>query len=100
MAAPFSMEWSGFIKAPETGTYQFALESDDGSWLEIDGQQAIDNGGLHATVKVNRTVTLTGGFHAVKVRYFDAGGGAILRFLWTRPGQSEQPVPADVFFIP
>ena len=31
----FSVEWTGFIRVPEPGTYTFSTVSDDGSVLEI-----------------------------------------------------------------
>ena len=34
----FTVEWTGTLVAPRAGLYRFALESDDGSTLEIDGQ--------------------------------------------------------------
>lgn len=63
--------WTGYLYVPKDGNYTFELSSTDGSWLWIDGIQAIDNHGLHGTApKLSATVRLTPGYHPVKVRYF------------------------------
>ena len=58
----------------------------------------VDNGDLHAMRYISGVVFLDEGFHHVRVEYFDAGGGAIMEFLWTPPGGSETLVPANVLF--
>ncbi|MBU4580031.1 peptidoglycan DD-metalloendopeptidase family protein, partial [Patescibacteria group bacterium] len=40
----WSGDWKGYINIVEQGTYRFRLESDDGSWLYIDGAMLINNG--------------------------------------------------------
>jgi beta-glucosidase len=42
-ANQWSAKWTGTITAPQTGTYTFAITSDDGSRLYINGQQLINN---------------------------------------------------------
>jgi hypothetical protein len=94
LPAPWSAEWTGYLLADETGTYAFALESDDGSSLAIDGVTVIDNSGMHGEQRAAANVHLGAGRHDVRVRYFDAGYGALLRLLWSAPGLPETPVPA------
>lgn len=43
----------GFINVPKDDIYTFALLSDDGSTLVIDGEQVIDNDGPHGRVKLS-----------------------------------------------
>lgn len=45
----FALEWTGFIRIPESGTYTFALGSDDGSVLWIAGMKVVDNAGCMVT---------------------------------------------------
>ena len=59
----FGVNWTGQLKIEESGEYTFYLTSDDGSWLYIDGQLVIDNGGLHAPREKSATVHLTKGYH-------------------------------------
>jgi uncharacterized protein (TIGR03663 family) len=96
--APFALRWTGFLFVPEPGTYRFGLESDDGSWLEIDGTMVIDNGGDHAATKLTRQVELSAGYHRVEIRYYDVVGEAILKLTWAPPRAGETQVPAEVFF--
>lgn len=41
----FSVEWNGFIVIEKSGKYTFMTASDDGSWLSINNQQIVNNGG-------------------------------------------------------
>ena len=96
VSSPFSALWKGFINinAPG-GKYTFKLTSDDGSWLYIDDILVIDNGGNHATKSVTGTVNLEPGKHKIMIKYFDAGGGAVLSLLWTPPNGKESKIPVD-----
>jgi hypothetical protein len=93
--SPFSAIWKGYIEINTPGTYTFKLTSDDGSWLYIDDILVIDNGGNHATKSVAGTVTLEPGKHKIMIKYFDAGGGAVLSLLWTPPNGKESKIPVD-----
>ncbi len=99
--SPFSVIWKGSIDIPEAGIYVFNLISDDGSWLYIDDELLIDNGGYHAAKSARGSVFLEKGAHNIFVKYFDAGGGAIIRLLWTPPGSDdfEEVVPLEMLRI-
>jgi len=96
--SPFSVEWEGFIHITKEGIYQFATKSDDGSHLFIDGKHVVDNGDPHALRYISGVIPLDKGYHAIRLKYFDIGGGAILELLWTPPGGKEELVPSYVFF--
>ena len=83
----FSAEWTGTIYLPRSGRYGFATESDDGSWLEIDGQMVVDNGGVHALKRRRGVRILKGGLHKIRVRYFQAGQGGKMRVFWSPAGR-------------
>ncbi|MCK4937527.1 MAG: tandem-95 repeat protein [Methanosarcinales archaeon] len=97
----WSVDWTGFISAPEEGTYSFKLNSDDGSWLFIDGELVVDNGGDHPPREVSGEIDLTKGYHSIHVKYFNSyGGQAKIELYWKPPGESEYKiVPSDVLFI-
>jgi hypothetical protein len=57
-----------YINKP--GKYRFALASDDGSRLYIDGKQIINNDGVHSTERLDGAVTLAGGIHSIRIAYF------------------------------
>ncbi len=96
--SPFGIEWEGYLHIPQKGVYQFATKSDDGSVVYIDGNLVVDNDDLHAMRHISGVVSLDEGFHHVRIKYFDGGGGAVMEFLWTPPGGSEALVPVHVLF--
>lgn len=83
----FSVDWNGFVRATETGTYYFQTESDDGVRLWVDGNLIIDNWTNHApTTNTSSGVTLTAGqAYSVDLQYYENGGGAVIRLRWQTP---------------
>ena len=71
------------------GTYTFRLRSDDGSELFIDDQLVVDNDGLHGAEDVDGAIELTAGMHALRINFFEAGGGQELRLSWRPPGATD-----------
>lgn len=82
----FAFELEGFIDIPEDNTYLFAISSDDGSFLYLDGEQVIDNDGFHAVETKEAEVWLTKGLHPIRMTYFQAGGGKGVSLEWRMPG--------------
>lgn len=66
----FAIDYQGRIMLPQAGTYTFRLTSDDGSKLFIDGEQVIDNDGIHGPGAADGEATLAAGIHEVRVQYF------------------------------
>jgi len=90
--APFSTLWEGFIKIPKTGDYFFSTISDDGSYIYIDDKLAVDNGGVHGMVRQSKEIYLKEGYHKIKIKYFDAGGGAIIQLKWMQIGKKAEEI--------
>jgi len=86
--APFSILWEGLIKIPKNGDYTFSSSSDDGSFVYIDNRMIVDNGGEHGIEYKAKQIYLAKGYHKIKVKYFDVGGGAIMELKWMQPSQS------------
>ncbi|MFC7530924.1 family 16 glycoside hydrolase [Actinoplanes sp. GCM10030250] len=84
----FQSEVSGNINITTAGTYQFRLTSDDGSRLYIDSTRVINNDGLHGAVAVEGSISLTAGYHSLRIDYFEQGGGQQLTLDWRPPGAS------------
>lgn len=80
--SPFSIVYEGYIIIKNTGQYTFTLASDDGSWLYINENLLIDNGGVHRVQSKSETITLKKGVHKMVIKYFDKGGGAVLKLTW------------------
>lgn len=67
----------GYLQVPADGVYTFALLSDDGSTMKIDGAMVIDNDGPHSPKEVIAQKALKKGLHPVEIRYFDSNGGTL-----------------------
>lgn len=95
----FSAEWEGNLYAPEAGSYKFFLDSDDGSFLYLDGNLVIDNDGIHGMRQIIRSWHLDRGTHKIRVRYFDSGmGSAGIKLAWLPPGEKlKRIIPARAF---
>lgn len=85
------------LNVPADGTYAFRLTSDDGSRLYLDNQLVIDHDGLHGAEPKDGSVPLTAGYHALRIEFFEAGGGQVLQLAWQPPGATDFVlVPNDV----
>lgn len=95
----YSIEWSGYIFIPTTGEYRFSTLSDDGSQLWIDERQIVDNSGIHVPQEREGKVFLEQGFHAIRIRYMQWGGGAWFRAYWTPPGKGKEELSHASLFV-
>jgi hypothetical protein len=66
----FAIDYNGRFWVSKPGRYRFALQSDDGSKLYIDGKTIIDNDGIHPPAVVIGTAKLAEGVHRIRVSYF------------------------------
>ena len=90
--------YGGYIKVPADAIYTFYLSSDDGSRLLLDGQQVIDNDGLHGQDEKSFRIPLRKGFHAITLQYFNGTGDGALRLSLSSEGHARQPVPDSYFY--
>ncbi len=77
------------LHTPVDGEYAFRLTSDDGSRLVVDEHVVVDHDGLHGATAKEGTVSLTAGHHPLRVEFFEAGFGQVLRLEWRPPGATE-----------
>jgi hypothetical protein len=66
----FAIDYTARFWVSEPGVYRFALASDDGSILYIDGKKVIQNDKQHPVVEKAGSVNLKMGEHAIRVSYF------------------------------
>ncbi len=95
----FGLVFAGQIAVPRTGEYTFYLVSNDGADLSVDGRRVVDNDGLHGALEKSGRIRLTAGRHRLKVRYFQAGGGMLLKAYYSGPGLARQEIPASALFV-
>ena len=77
-----AVSWNGWVTVPSSGFWTFGTESDDGSRLWIGDELVVDNDGLHGMQSRSGEIGLEAGTHAIRVDFFERGGGAgcIVRF--------------------
>ena len=69
-----ALKFAGFIKIERAGEYTFHLRSDDGSRLWIDGEEVVDNDGVHPAQTVTGKIRLEPGMHRLVAGFFNAFG--------------------------
>jgi len=70
----YVVRWSGKLLISTPGSYEFGIESKDGSWLAIGGRLLIDNRGCHNTPQTRSgSVHLDKGPHDIAVLYSNNG---------------------------
>ncbi len=90
----FRVRWFGYLTVRSRTSCTFALTSDDGSTLTIDGQLAVDNSGRHGPVTRSAQVDLTPQAHHILLEYEQQGGGLALEWTWACDGGRPSRVPA------
>jgi hypothetical protein len=93
----YSIIWEGFIFAAKDSRYVLTITSDDGSWVFLDDDLMIDNGGQHPGRRKEREIPLAKGNHKIVIRYFDAGGRGNIDFSWRETASRPRLFPG--FFL-
>ncbi|MBI5434844.1 MAG: hypothetical protein HZA52_18575 [Planctomycetes bacterium] len=91
----FAFQFSGLVEVVDAGLHRFALRSDDGSKLWVDGKLVIDNDGPHAPETKSAEIWLAKGRHELCVAYFEIAGGQELGLKWKSPRGAEEALPAE-----
>ena len=95
----WSVRWRGQIKAPESGTYTFTLDVDDGVRLWVDGKQIINEWHGGDFDAVSQPVQLSADKPVdITLEFFEQGGLAHCTMLWSRDGNPPEVVPNSSLF--
>ncbi|MFI6758022.1 family 16 glycoside hydrolase [Micromonospora sp. NPDC050417] len=87
IADNFVSQVIGNINITQPGAYNFRLYSDDGSRLTIDNTVVIDHDGLHgANPPADGAITLTAGYHSLRIDHFDRTVDQQITLHWQPPG--------------
>jgi hypothetical protein len=68
----------------EPGTYRFSATADDGVRIYLDGQLIIDKWIDQGSTTYTVDKTVSAGVHALKVEYYENGGGATAQFSFAK----------------
>jgi len=85
--------WVGTLRAPVAGTYSLCLDHNDGVRFWIDGALVIDQWG-DSNAEACRSVSLTPGYHPIRIEYREGFGTAHITFSWSGPGIPKQAIPS------
>ena len=81
--------FNGYINTPSDGNYSFAINGDDAVEVTIDNVHYGWYGGHGSdTTTHNRTYILSAGYHTIKFRHQEWGGGDSYQLYWKKQGDS------------
>jgi len=93
--------YKGLIFCPESGLYGFATNSDDASFLLVDGKLVVEWPWAHEESvgwEHTGTVSLERGVHSIEYYHVEAQGGQLARAGWKLPSQKYfSVIPKDAF---
>lgn len=89
----FSVRWTGEVETPTDGAYAFTTTSDDGVRLWVNNQLLIEQWNDHSPREDVGIISLEAGRkYALKVEYYENGGGALAKLEWQTPGAAAREV--------
>jgi len=90
----FSVRWSGQVRINVAGEYRFAIDSDDGHRIRIDGTPLSDD--LNGGPQVSLPITLDTGWHDLVVELSNVAGAASIRLgVESGPELAGQAIPRE-----
>jgi hypothetical protein len=91
----YSVQWTGQVTPPSSGTFTFYTTSDDGVRLWVNNRLLIDNWTGHAPTEDSGTIALEGGRpYDIVLQYFQGVAGAVIRLSWSATGIAKQLIPS------
>jgi len=94
LPAPFSATYSGDIYFSQTPR-EIIFASDDGGFVEIDGQRVINDPGPHAVMESKTVINGKPGWRKIRLGFYDEGGGAIVKLMWIDDKGNKVIVPKE-----
>ncbi|MCR5791530.1 MAG: family 43 glycosylhydrolase [Lachnospiraceae bacterium] len=91
-----SSRMEGVLKVDANGAYSFKADSDDGCRVWVDNELIIDAWNVGVVSETSDNISLTKGFHALKVEHLQGEGGSSLKLSWksSDAGVAEAVIPA------
>ena len=88
----FGIVWEGNFVAPETGDYEFVLDSDDGARITLNNQMVCEVKGIgpmNGSRASKNKITLKEGKNIFRMDYFQGTGFKDLELKWRKSGDKE-----------
>jgi uncharacterized protein YgiM (DUF1202 family) len=94
----FSVRWTAVVQFDQSGWWRFIAGADDGIRVWVDDTLIInewdDPDGVYTEFAAD-LYELTAGAHTLRVEYFDAAGGARVKFYWQKRELPQEEPAAD-----
>jgi tetratricopeptide (TPR) repeat protein len=94
--------YKGFLAAPQDGEYRIATNSDDSSFVFIDGKLVVSWPGPHGPTAVwgerNAKIELKKGIHTIEYYHEDSEGSQACELGWWKPGDEQVSLVPDWAF--
>lgn len=90
----FGFNFTGYIAIDKEGEYTFYTKSDDGSWVYVNDQLVVDNGGAHPPTEKSGKIKLAPGRYPIRVAFTQGGGGFEFEVQYEGPGINRGPIPS------
>lgn len=95
----FGVRWTGQVRPPDSQTYYFVVNSDDGAKLWVNGQLLIDRWVIRTAADSVGAIELRAGVrYDLRLEYFNAGGSAGAHLSWYSASQPKQVIPATALY--
>ncbi|MEK7643080.1 MAG: PA14 domain-containing protein [Patescibacteria group bacterium] len=95
----FSVRWTGQVQPKFTETYTFYTSTDDGVRLWVNGQLLVDKWIDQGTTEWSGNIALVAGQkYNITMEYYENGGGAVARLLWSSPSNLKETIPQSQLF--
>ncbi len=98
MNRPYTVEWTGWLDAPDSGVYRLGLRAVSEAQLSLDNQPVLATAAPDQNIET--VITLNQGLHDIAVRYKDSADRSRIHLTWTRPNGQTGPIPADALWPP
>ena len=83
----FGVRWSGYLRVPESGTYQLGGIGMNAFELYLDSKQIVRSNSIHAFDYESASVTLESGrLYKLQLDYHEYANDAGIQLVWSRPG--------------
>jgi len=100
-ADQFSVRWTGQVQPRFSETYTFYTVSDDGIRLWVNNQLLIDRYFDQGPTEWSGAVALQAGLlYDIRIEYYENGGGAVARLLWSSPNVAKEIIPSEQLYPP
>ncbi len=98
-ADSFSARWTGSVLAPRSERLTFHVVADDGVRLWIDGQLIVDAWIDQGPTEWNGAIDVVRGrSYAIRLDYYENGGGAVMRLRWSSSTMAKTVVPTGQLY--